>query len=1110
MKTKINKNKILALSIAILSTFSISFALSSCSEVNSSLISNSISKDTGTMFASNATLEDIVKESSQSEVGKQAILNYYSGKMSLNWLENVAAQEGQITYKHLIEDKKKEIDKEYSDLYKTYKNDHNANADLLFQQNVLDLAGGTESSWKESKLFTWAKDEVIKKIFEQNYLTINVNGTAQNNLSETDMLKALKDSSANFDAATNSTIATVQNGFAFNKDAISSGKNEYVDTQYSKFQQFIFDNWAQMDAPFIINMSLWKYSQPEKGINDLFSAASAPTTDENGNQTGGGASYQFPYFADQNKNNDQIGTISKFKNFVTNAATTSNYITDTTTGLKNIPKTHTEDSSTFILAKNSKIYNDLYIEFAAAASHLFKSTIENTTQDASLKKKVNLNTTLQTNNNDYDTISLNFINSTKTNLNDKAITLKKELVAQIINDLGPLKTKIADTHTLDAFIPNETSLSEFMFLRNEAGVHAISIDGSTFIKDTTSPVNKNKAKYNAANVALYRSLWANLNSDQFTLDIKSELNTFFSDWSNYLIIKYALLSENDLFSEKSLKLQATEKDFITKLNTLLFEEKMFPKQREYQNKLFDTKNAYAKNYGVSTKNNGFAAPWIYSGTSTGGAGELVYGVSENLYTVTDPYSTSGSNSLFLTSLNSLLTTIKVTPLESNFAGFKYSQYIYSNQSMWNNALLAYGSDGNSLGNKVKANIIKEYLGTDINVNLEFTSTLFPTSTTLNKVNSYATNLYFSSIFNGSSNKWSGFSSSDIGTTTAAQISTHMKKLWFDGNKKNTLTSSDNYISYLSFASTVKYLLSDNAKEFINYLKNKIYLGQDAYVAWLSSQNTYLTPSGQISANSAALGAKVSVNLNNSFKTIYTNTAITSSTPAVDINNDTSSLFTNGNSQYYNIVDNKTGFLGIQTKEKNELPSSVAKDLFEKPKSNNNPNGDGILYSYIDQTKLIDTITNFSLIQSVENLATEIFSKTGAIDLNAILNKEKNLEEKKAELINQIKTSLSGTASTKIYSARDVAFPLITDETNNRLQYGVNVKQLNTNDTSTMAKLITRIGEDAFYNLVISFSMDSQIQNATLLSLSETRKVVAYDTRVNKQLNSQWVKNWVAQ
>ncbi|MEG2974386.1 MAG: hypothetical protein RR798_01770, partial [Malacoplasma sp.] len=79
--------------------------------------------------------------------------------------------------------------------------------------------------------------------------------------------------------------------------------------------------------------------------------------------------------------------------------------------------------------------------------------------------------------------------------------------------------------------------------------------------------------------------------------------------------------------------------------------------------------------------------------------------------------------------------------------------------------------------------------------------------------------------------------------------------------------------------------------------------------------------------SAALGGKVSVNLNNSFKTIYTNTTITSTTPAVDINNDTSSLFTNGNSQYYNIVDNKTGFLGIQTKEKNELPSSVAKDLF---------------------------------------------------------------------------------------------------------------------------------------------------------------------------------------
>lgn len=1106
MKTKLNKKKILSITIALLSTFSISFMLASCSKIDSTLISNSISKDSGKNFSTNVSLEDMIKESAKSEVGMQAILNYYSGKMSLNWLENVASQPDQIIYRNLIEDKKKEINKEYTDSYNDYKKNNNINANILFQQNVLDLSGGTESSWKESKLFEWAKNEVTTKIFEKNYLTIKENGVSKNNLSETDISKALIASKNNFNTNTNTTIDNVVNGFSFSDDAIVSGKNIYVDKEYSKFQQFIFDNWAQMDAPFIVNMALWKYSQPEKGINDIFSAAIAPTTDEEGNQTGGGANYQFPYFSDEIKTVAPTGTITKFHNFVTKA--TNNYIQDAVIGSKNIPNVYTDDSSTFILAKNSKIYNDLYIEFAAAASYLFKNIITNTALDANLKKGTNINVVLQTNNYNYDTISLNFINTVKSNLNsDKAITLKKSLVSEIINELGPLNNLIVDTYVIDAFIPMETNLNEFIFLRNEAGVHAISIDGSTHIKSNYT--SKNKSKYDAANVVLYRSLWSNLYSDQLTLDIKSELSSFFNDWNNLLIIKYALSNENNLFSEKSLNLSTEEKTFIAALNQFAFDEKMFPKQREYQNKLFATKNAFAKNYGVSTKNNGFAAPWIYPGTQKGGQGELVYGLTENLFTINDPYSANGSQSSFITSLTNLLTSLIILPLESSFPGFKYSQYIYSDKVMWNSALLAYGNDGNSFGNKIKSNIIKEYLGTDINNKLEFTSTLLPNATDLNNINNYVNNLYFSSVFNAADNKWENLDTTSLTSVTSDMISKHIKNSWINNNKKNNASSTEAYISYLSFAATVKYLLSNNSKEFLDYLQNQILFGQDTYVAWLGSQNTYLTPTGQISSTSVALQQKVNVNVNNSFKSIYTNTNIFANTTPLDVNNDASSLFTNGNGQYYNIVGNKVGFLGLQTKEKNELPSIISKNIFDKPKIDN-INGNGILYGYKSEIDLIETINNFSLIYSVENLATDLSNKTGSIDLNAILDKDKNLEEKKQELIQQIKKSLNASILSQIYNPRDNDFALATDEVNNRLQYAVSIKQLNTNDISSQLNLTTRIGKEVFYNMVISLALDSKVQNSALLSISENRKTIVYDSRLNKQLGSQWVKNWVSQ
>ncbi|MDE6082250.1 MAG: hypothetical protein K2F52_00055, partial [Malacoplasma sp.] len=216
--------------------------------------------------------------------------------------------------------------------------------------------------------------------------------------------------------------------------------------------------------------------------------------DDSGNNEEGGdsggtttsaaaASYIYPYFG-----NDAIGstsgTVSKFVSFINqaNSATDSTIklptdSSSTTTasntkipfkssydingyGLLYIPTSYTDDSSTFILAKNNSIYSDLYIEFAAASSYLFwrnsnvatdvnfknnSSTTSNNSGIPNVDTKIqkDLSNSISINNDattGLDTISNEFI-STSSIFSDGdqyQIKLDKSYVNKVINQNGDI------------------------------------------------------------------------------------------------------------------------------------------------------------------------------------------------------------------------------------------------------------------------------------------------------------------------------------------------------------------------------------------------------------------------------------------------------------------------------------------------------------------------------------------------------------------------------------------------------------------------------------------------------------------------------------------------
>ncbi|RXY96084.1 hypothetical protein D8X55_04790, partial [Malacoplasma penetrans] len=890
-----------------------------------------------------------------------------------NWLVNLGNNNSE--YKTLLDNKRNSINNSYNDSVKSYKKTHGSNWELKFQQEVLDPNGGTKEAYINSQLYSFARSTFTDKLFSTFYLSIY--DTSKNEVviypTKENILDALKNSSG---ITNNGTNANQNLRFKFdNKVDLTADANEEPNKSFAAFQDYIYQKYVEYENPYIVDNVQWNYSTPSgsDGINSLYkiptnsssgegdsnsgdssgnssgdsssggstastssfvtrrsnsTSEAVPTADDDSSSgdsgdsdsdsstttTANSGSYAFPYFGNENGTNSSYGTVTKFVNFLNGSSTTSNYITNTDTGLKSIDKIHTDGDSTLKLVKNSTIFNDQSAEYASAVSYLYgvlsstNGTTNGTSQMTDIKGQITHNIDLTSATNGLDYITSNFVSTSNLYTSSSGSTpsinsllLPKEYLSNIINPNGSLSALSSNNlYVVDNFIPGtiKTSssstatgnpLDKFMFFRSSTGVEAVSIDGSTVIEKATTV--KDKKAY-AANVVLYRYFMGSEGHSNFTIDLSSELSTFFSSNIDWLIYQY--INEGTNFagidgtstSQTMFNLSEISANDQTLARAISF---FVPASTYYNNiysaaeKMYAAKKTYNQNYGYSVYSNGLASNFNYNyGQSTDAQNNyvnpnifyentlvaatanspyLTTATSKNVNATTGSSGTSGSlYQQVLNSISSVVSNINKQDADYN----RYTQYLYSTNYYVNAAMTSVLSNTGYVSAEIQNPILNNYIGSFYSVtngsnrnSFSLSANPFSTSnssdsTSTGELQTYLQNamynFFFLSNYTGESNSLISFgattntkSSSSISTSNNAtnllgNIRSYSFDLWNDNNSKDISTQASNYNTLYRTVASIKYLLGTDLSNFLQYMRS--YVGNEkAYVAWQNSENT---------------------------------------------------------------------------------------------------------------------------------------------------------------------------------------------------------------------------------------------------------------------------------
>lgn len=1121
--------------------------LSSCASVSSDLIDDSVSKGDGKNFATNYSIATIAKNALKNQTSATKFFDQQIGELVLSWYESLASSNKYPSIKTAYEDQKESVDDDYDSTVKNSRDSNGADFPLKFQQDELDIHGGSESSWKKEKMLTWAIDKFKTDVFNNFYFSIVDNN---NNVISKPSTDQIKNALLNTSNKTNSNITGGDNqyyfGFATNPD--TDRVNLEINKEYANFQKFIYDEWVKSENPFVVGISGWKYGTPTNGLKTLYDSKALDTT------TAG--TYQFPYFSDKATSNSSVGTIQKFTNFVNDSKNTANYIDTSLDTNKDIGlikfNSNNADESKFVFIKSSTMTTDSNINtnIAAAISYLFGNSFTGSSvTDANISKAISL-----TSSDGFDIITSNFISSTA--INNFAATATTKLSASymtsIINSEGILKNwSNKEAYVIDAFKPSDANLNNFIFLRDKDGIKAVTIDGLNLI---SKAADLNQAKQLAANVAAYRYFLnkeypsINDNVKNLSIDIKSELSSFFTSNFDYLIYKYATSDE----TKNNQNMFDVNKTFVGNLQTVLnaysnyvYESSRYNRRQVFEDALFSEKSTYGNSYGVSAKKNGLAAKWVYKYKEADNTNPTRYELSQIVEVdgVNNPYITNGTYQTYLNTIESYVNSLNLSPLSSDFEGFKYSQYIYSNDFFINQALLSLGSDSNALSDPIKQDILFNYIGNSSNVGFDDYSYLVKndffssisnwtqTEDYSQSINNALNNEFFNTTFSGLTNKWTKYTKTSADSKISqSDLNSYRLSLWKDSNAENNSTSSSAKLSLLTILATTKYLLEDNGQRFLDYLKTQIAVGTTGFIVWENSINTTLQKdSANLNKAETLLSSNnIYQNINNSANSAYH--TLDSTNNAIDLNNQSSAF--NSATNYYSVVGDKIGFLGLQNSSSDTISSYLQNILFKSPYSYNDDgqqvdNGDptGILFayakSYDDFKTYIDSLTYVS---SVSTLTTDLTSLLSFWNFDGSkVNKASGLADKKQELKNEldrIKTDHSADFN-KLFERKSTYIGLKNlygDNLSSDVQtkYGSYVIQLNQNDFESWSSLKTALtyknitdaqAMDIIMNLVIKAASDSNQQSNAISSILSTRKVEVYDERLNAQLGAQWASNW---
>ena len=1138
-------------------------------------------------------------------------------------------------------DKKKEVEKEIKDTIKDHKEKDKNKWELLYQQNELDANGGTSENWANKQLKTWAKSELQTKLFAKDYSAIIKTSTEIIEPNEEEIFNVLTDPSSSFGFTekvdlnpTNldKQFATFQK-FIF--DEWVQSENPYV-VNMSLWKYGAPDVLGGVSTYYNIPKVPSGGDDGEGGGGETPPDGSLPPEapppmpapppalflkktnlkdgeggdigdgappGEGGGDEGGGeetpptetsqitGTYIHPYFNDE-KTNDGSNTVAKYKSFIEAAKQNDNFKIKKTgggsgstgtdknqnIGLKKIPNEFTEDSSTFILAKNGSIYNDLYTEFAAASAYLY-SNIGSTNTDLQKQTDLSPDTPSEFG---FDPITKEFVqkssfNSTSPYGNFKTSTIKENkltasYLADVINKDGPLKKVLennsstggtqspTDLYVIDAFQPKDTSLSEFMFLRDEAGVHAISIDGVDYIKGSgsggkpfasSSADSKAEKAKKAADIVFYHFLMNKNGYSDFEINLIEEMSNFFTNNADYLIVKYALsqttlADEDKMFDFGGIISDENEKKLAETLNQFLFDVQKADRQKEFVTKMYEAKSKFSTNFGVDAFKNGLAAQWVYKLDTNNNHSDSVRKLHINkdyLYELTNVVDgeavfnkNNGSRKLFLDAFDKYFQDENnIKPLESKFSGYKYSQLVFAENKFIDAAINAFTNDSTPFADLTKIDALIGYLKQPSRVKKN-------DNLSKESMESAWTNQYFASTFSSEEVKWllyddstnKPFANNKKGDLEFSKFKTFIFDLWQDSMVTFDGLNRTKVLSFLSTFATLKFLVEDN-NQFLNGLREKVTYGTNAFLVWENSYNKKLS-STQSSINNVKDLLKadnLKQNVNNSAHSSYIgNNKQNNNT--VDVTNNANGGIFNDAPDYYKVVDGMVGYKGIQTATVNSLSGVVSSYLFGEKQNLINPNLQGILNGFNNANQMKTYVDQIPTLRELRELIGTIQSVFPWLDLSYINDENYSLSELKDE-VKKIIDSLNNPTS-QIFNPRtngyvskdgkDSSSP-VSASPSDYIMYGAYFIQINRNDLTSLESLKAKIDlskptsasgdktkswQDIYSNLVLEMALSSTMQTRMLdkISADYKKENKAFDKRVNAQLNSKWLINWKQQ
>ncbi|GCE63421.1 hypothetical protein MHSWG343_04180 [Candidatus Mycoplasma haematohominis] len=389
-------------------------------------------------YAAQFTIPELAKEVLKMYEMKSSVEDVFAQDLALEAIRSSAL------YRQVY----KEFEKEEADAFeKAFESFNTGNKSI---HKFFDSRGGNREHMKRremtKKVYELFKKEILA-FSKENYILHT----------KSDQYKAIKRSYYLDKEIIDKTENWKHIGFFPDEDSKYDLDPNFFNSKFD-FINFAHKKWFEDVRPFYVWMSLWKHKEKahKSELASVWDEAKLKEKKVDLKE----ASYAFPYF--ETDDSKGLSSTSKFKKFFKDKVST--YTSNSTIF---IPKGYTDDSATAIFVESKNMYSNLYIKFAAAANYKYQKKLEKL-QNLSSNGK-NINEFEKTRNTDVESYKqpteLFFFDKAGGGNNKAKIPILKEVIKEVKNQP---KNEVADLV--------EIKDTPWVFIRNQAGIHAIAVD----------------------------------------------------------------------------------------------------------------------------------------------------------------------------------------------------------------------------------------------------------------------------------------------------------------------------------------------------------------------------------------------------------------------------------------------------------------------------------------------------------------------------------------------------------------------------------------------------------------------------------------------------------